>query len=89
MGALGTVDFYPNGGVRYQPGCPEAFDIMNPTGTGPLSYCSHGKAWEFYAYSILHPTDFIAVKCGSYVDFLAGKCNNNPVAYMGMGALPT
>ncbi len=44
---LGDLDFYPNGGNRYQPGC-----YLWSAG------CSHNKAIDYYTWSISNPGRF-------------------------------
>lgn len=61
--ALGTADFYPNGG-RAQPGC--GWDI---TGV-----CSHQRAYHFYLESIYNP-QFYAVECDSFENLQKGNCS--------------
>lgn len=78
----GTVDFYPNGGVR-QPGCES--DPLNE------NICSHTRAWEFFQASVTRPKSFPAIRCASYDDFLTqdkgGKCWTDDINYLGFGAL--
>ncbi|XP_039305331.1 pancreatic lipase-related protein 2-like [Solenopsis invicta] len=72
---IGHADFYPNGGTFKQPGCP-IFSSQT---------CSHGRSYQFFAESIVHPDGFISVQCSSWLDFQLGKCgdNNSSIAVMG------
>ncbi|XP_076392632.1 lipoprotein lipase isoform X2 [Megachile rotundata] len=66
---LGHADFYPNGAIL-QAGCTNG------------EVCGHGRAYEYFAESILY-NDFPARKCDNYVEFELGLCNSNDIAYMG------
>lgn len=55
---VGHVDFYPNNGRRPQPGCPLISTLFFNT-------CSHSRAIEFYAESVIDNNAFI------------GKCRND------------
>ncbi|CAG5073971.1 Similar to Pnlip: Pancreatic triacylglycerol lipase (Mus musculus) [Cotesia congregata] len=70
---IGHADFYPNGGTYRQPGCPVFI----------TQYCSHGKSHQYMAESIIHPEEFVAVKCDSWKDYKANKCYDNTTAIMG------
>ncbi|XP_046993986.1 lipase member H-like [Schistocerca americana] len=70
--AMGSVDFYPNGGSS-QPGC----------GIDAGGVCSHGRSTEFFAESITTATGFKAHQCGSWNDYNSGSCDGNPTALMG------
>ncbi|XP_074109067.1 pancreatic triacylglycerol lipase-like [Cotesia typhae] len=70
---IGHADFYPNGGTYRQPGCPLFI----------TQYCSHGKSHQYMAESIIHPEEFISVKCDSWKDYKANKCYDNTTAMMG------
>jgi pancreatic triacylglycerol lipase len=63
--STGTVDFWPNGGVK-QPGCfISAADA-----------CSHTRSWQYFAESISKLEDkFLAVRCHSYKEFLTSRCD--------------
>ena len=45
--------------------------------------CSHGRAYLFYADSILHPHSFKAYQCENWEAFEAKSCKNHSTAYMG------
>ncbi|XP_011314846.1 pancreatic lipase-related protein 2 [Fopius arisanus] len=70
--AIGHADFYPNGGTFRQPGCASIVS----------QYCSHGRSHQFMAESIVSSLAFLAVKCGSWAEYRAGKCENS-TAVMG------
>ncbi|EFN66713.1 Phospholipase A1 member A [Camponotus floridanus] len=80
MKIIGTVDFYPNGGRRVQPGCP-----LNATIYSKEDFCSHHRSWRFYAESLIDETAFLGVECPSLYHFYSGKCNNNTQIIMGYG----
>jgi hypothetical protein len=97
----GHIDFYPNRGYAVQPGC-ESLDIITLgmwlsmelvwkitqfylfTGS-----CSHYRAPNFFAESILNPTAFPAVKCDiEEIENGTGQCdmmedNGGEIVYMG------
>ncbi|XP_034246866.1 pancreatic triacylglycerol lipase-like [Thrips palmi] len=81
----GTVDFWPNGGRRTQPGCS-----VSQTGSpsDSLLFCSHQRSWEFFAESVNDETAFPAVSCRSWLAFQRGSCppNDSNVVYMGFPA---
>nr|CAI5836298.1 unnamed protein product [Callosobruchus analis] len=75
---MGHVDFFPNGG-RMQKGCSHLFvgavtDIIWSTAVEGRSLCNHRRAYKFFIDSISPRCHFPAFPCGSYDDFLAGKC---------------
>lgn len=74
----GTVDFFPNGGHRIQPGCPIQFFFFD----GDV-FCSHHRSWRFYAESVIDPDAFVGVQCSSQLSFIKGDCTNNKQAIMG------
>ncbi|KAL6436730.1 hypothetical protein ACFW04_004868 [Cataglyphis niger] len=76
----GTVDFFPNGGLRVQPGCP-----LNTTINTKQDFCSHHRSWRFYAESLTDESAFQGVECPSLYYFYSGKCNNNTRVIMGYG----
>ncbi|XP_011150248.2 lipase member H-B [Harpegnathos saltator] len=79
--STGTVDFFPNGGHRIQPGCPEKIKVFSAA-----DFCSHHRSWEFYAESVTNESSFLGVHCSSWPDFLSGNCNNNTPIFMGYRA---
>ncbi|XP_011695073.1 PREDICTED: phospholipase A1 member A [Wasmannia auropunctata] len=74
----GTVDFFPNGGKRIQPGCPE-----HPTFYSTDDFCSHHYSWKFYAESVIDESVFLGMQCSSLSQFDSGKCINNTQIVMG------
>ncbi|XP_054257370.1 phospholipase A1-like [Macrosteles quadrilineatus] len=91
---LGHVDFYPNGGIPFQPGCTfiELLGKMNLRGYVMLRVsvaCSHNRAWAYFAESILDPFAFPAVRCPSFGSYKMGMCHHGPpLQYMGVAADP-
>lgn len=75
----GTVDFYPNGGSIFQPGCPPRGRIMSVE-----DQCAHMRAVELFAESVKNKNDkiFMAQKCNSWQDFEKGNCDNE---FLSMG----
>ncbi|XP_028895241.2 pancreatic triacylglycerol lipase-like [Zeugodacus cucurbitae] len=76
---IGAVDFYPNGGGAFQPGCKEPMQIL----TG----CSHGRSCEFFAESINSKKGFLATACNTIVDANAMNCTGQRIL-MGDPVLP-
>lgn len=70
--ALGTSDFFPNGGSD-QPGCG-----VDVTGT-----CSHGMSYRYFAESIVEGTGYQAVFCESDLDAWNGACTSQADGCMG------
>lgn len=62
----GHVNFFPNGGRRYQPGCP--ITILNKDAT-----CSHRRSWIYWAESLRGDSMFIGTKAFNYFIFLTGR----------------
>ncbi|KAI4491879.1 hypothetical protein M0804_003271 [Polistes exclamans] len=74
----GTVDFFPNGGHRLQPGCQKGAPFLSKD-----DFCSHLMSWKFYALSLIDKNLLMAVKCSSYREFLTGNCKDNVEIPMG------
>lgn len=84
--ALGTCDFWPNEGIRDQPGCPSSTD----TGVTQMedNKCSHERPVRYYIESVRNPSkaqDFYAAK-----KFENGTMSRNvaDVAQMGINCSP-
>lgn len=45
--------------------------------------CSHARAYQYYADSIIHPHTYKAYKCETWEEFINKSCDNNPTVYMG------
>ncbi|XP_011646564.1 pancreatic triacylglycerol lipase-like [Pogonomyrmex barbatus] len=79
----GTVDFFPNGGKRIQPGCP-----LHPAFYSKNDFCSHHRSWRFYAESLLNESAFLGVECSSLSHFKSDECRNNTQIIMGYATPP-
>lgn len=69
--SIGHVDIFPNRGYS-QPGC----------GIDLFYVCSHSRAYEFYAESVL-TGGFASKECDDYKSYKAGLCEDNHQTYMG------
>lgn len=69
MSPLGHADFYANGG-KYQIGC--GLDVA----------CSHSRAYELYAESLISKNLFYALKCIKFLPILPRNCPG-PLGIMG------
>ncbi|XP_063241618.1 inactive pancreatic lipase-related protein 1-like [Bacillus rossius redtenbacheri] len=72
---VGHADFYPNGGSTFQPGCcclPEFVDA-----------CSHSRSHQYFAESITSTVGFRSLRCDTWSDFEAGRCDNATAVDMG------
>ncbi|XP_078046339.1 lipase member H-B-like [Augochlora pura] len=72
------IDFYPNGGIREQPGCSPLL-IQYPGGS-----CSHVRGQKFMTEAAKNPDAFIGVNCNSLDDFEAGNCDSNDTVPVGL-----
>ncbi|XP_017793317.1 PREDICTED: pancreatic triacylglycerol lipase-like [Habropoda laboriosa] len=77
--SIGHVDFFPNFGIRAQPGCWLIGAIL-----GKRDLCSHGRSYKFYVESVTS-NNFIGMKCSSIFDMFSGICNQHETAVMGYG----
>lgn len=76
MQPLGTIDFYPNGIGKKQPGC---FWSVG---------CSHQRSHAFFIESIYNP-EFYAIQCDSFDSLLKNNCTtNNEIIVEKMGGEP-
>ncbi|KAM6441745.1 pancreatic lipase-related protein 2-like [Liasis olivaceus] len=80
VNATGDIDFYPNGG-KNMVGCtdkatPETEHDKEglPGEVHSVGNCHHSRSHEYYRYSILYPSGFLAYPCESYKSFQAGNC---------------
>jgi len=76
-GPLCTVDFYPNGGLNPQPGCPWI----------DFGSCSHSRSHEYFAESILPNHQFPAFSCPKIPEDGPVDCNSTSF-FMGQPATP-
>ncbi|XP_011696116.1 PREDICTED: pancreatic triacylglycerol lipase [Wasmannia auropunctata] len=85
---LGHVDFYPNGGVRRQPGC----DLKSIARIVRMGFrklinqyitCGHNRAWRYYAESVENPYGFPASRCPKWRPGILANCAWKPEAHMG------
>lgn len=67
--AMGTADYYVNGGTRPQPGCKF---LGLPLSDADL--CSHQKSVVLYAKLKRNPTKFVAKECSSYFGYKLNDC---------------
>ncbi|XP_063991300.1 lipase member H-B-like [Diachasmimorpha longicaudata] len=74
----GTVDFYPNGGSRPQPGC----NFLGVPVT-PSDLCNHWRSWEYYSETIKYEYAFVATQCPSLSQYKSGKCDINRKVFYG------
>lgn len=84
---IGHVDFFPAGG-SHQPGCTDICLLgacLNVTINDLLKGgCSHERANLYFEESIRAVANrFLGRRCGSWEDFKAGLCCDNPTAVMG------
>ncbi|XP_063912178.1 inactive pancreatic lipase-related protein 1-like isoform X2 [Zophobas morio] len=82
---VGHVDFWPNKGISPQPGCTKIeVKRTTPDNTLALIFCSHWRAYQFYAESVVNPHGFVSVPCESWQDYLDGDCRADlPITNMG------
>ncbi|XP_018336717.1 lipase member H-B isoform X2 [Agrilus planipennis] len=81
---LGTIDFYPDGGIRPQEGCPL---IPVEKDVGDSFFCGHYKAVEYFIRSI-NSKEFVGVQCKSWLKFKLGHCKGNKDNIMGENLIP-
>ncbi|KAL0901741.1 hypothetical protein ABMA27_006919 [Loxostege sticticalis] len=62
---IAHADFYPNGGISYQPGCDS-------------SACSHLRSYEFFALS-LREDRFVGRRCNGLISAVRQRCTGEPL----------
>lgn len=72
LAAIGHYDFYPNGGTK-QIGC-----LIDLGGV-----CSHTRAFDYFAESLISQNGFYARKCGNFLSWTLGRCNDEEMEIMG------
>ncbi|GJQ82249.1 hypothetical protein Trydic_g19449 [Trypoxylus dichotomus] len=82
---IGHVDFYPNGGTYYQPGCNHRH-LREEERIFEVFSCSHNLAHKLYIESINIPYNFPATRC--YVSSVGEErvCNKSDIVYLGFAA---
>ncbi|KAF2887984.1 hypothetical protein ILUMI_18189 [Ignelater luminosus] len=83
--AIGTVDFFPNGGTAPQPGCSIRslkFPPRNYVEVASEVFCSHTRSYHYFISSI-NNENFVATKCESWKYFTQNKCGESHTALMG------
>lgn len=81
--SVGTLDFYFNGGIPLQPGCP----FTNYVPNSPIInlyfnlICSHIRAVYLFNESI-NLNNFVGTACSSEADFKLGRCSGNQRAVL-------
>lgn len=73
-GAVGHVDFFPEGGMHVQPGC----------GKDLTGICSHCLVYDLLIDAILQPGLDVYRNCSSWQAYKNGECNANSNAVMGI-----
>ncbi|PSN46485.1 Pancreatic lipase-related protein 2 [Blattella germanica] len=81
---IGHADFFPNGGRQTQPGC-DMLSILLRASFEDLFFCSHKRAWKYYAESVNNELGFVSVRCRNWVHFILGVCSPD-IAFMGIAA---
>ncbi|XP_015113488.1 lipase member H-B [Diachasma alloeum] len=74
----GTVDFYPNGGSRPQPGC----NFLGVPVT-PSDLCNHWRSWQYYSETVKYEYAFPATQCASFFQYKLGECDGNRKVFYG------
>ncbi|KAF4518754.1 hypothetical protein B566_EDAN006158 [Ephemera danica] len=75
-GRFGHADFYVNRGKAPQPGC----NVNEVAHTSPAIlgkvFCSHWRAYELYAATVLNDFAYPAMRCLSLREFEQGQCRD-------------
>ncbi|XP_046743816.1 pancreatic triacylglycerol lipase-like [Diprion similis] len=77
--ASGGADFWPNQGLRLQPGCPAQYEKGSDK-----DFCNHRRSWQYFAESVKNPRAFMAGKAsswGSFVTLTYRKQNLVPMGF--------
>ncbi|XP_066904565.1 pancreatic lipase-related protein 3 isoform X2 [Halyomorpha halys] len=77
-GKCGDVDFYPNGGLCFQPGCKRSYSLSV---LDSKRLCSHWRCWRYFVESLTREDAFLAAAADSWEDFKKG--NTRDVIPMG------
>ncbi|KAJ8922074.1 hypothetical protein NQ315_008715 [Exocentrus adspersus] len=81
----GHVDFWPNGGGPFQPGCSLAERLSRkPFSLNVLVFCDHYRGYQLFARSLTDSHRYLATNCPSYKDYKAGRCSFNDKTFMGI-----
>ncbi|XP_072900879.1 lipase member H-like isoform X1 [Hemitrygon akajei] len=72
---LGHIDYYANGGTD-QPGCPAT--ILSGK---KYMVCDHQRSVYLYISSMNSPCNITNYPCGSYAEFLDGRCTQRDSTY--------
>ncbi|KAF7273923.1 hypothetical protein GWI33_013384 [Rhynchophorus ferrugineus] len=82
--SIGHADFYPNGGKALQPGCQPSY-LVRQNIVELVVACSHVRAWQLYAESVINPSAFPATYCGNWTG-PEKECNFTIDGYMGFAS---
>ncbi|XP_046424456.1 phospholipase A1 member A-like isoform X1 [Neodiprion fabricii] len=77
--ASGGADFWPNSGLRVQPGCPLQYEKGSEE-----DFCSHQRSWQYYAESVENPKAFMAAKSVTWTKFLGSAHKKQDLVPMGL-----
>lgn len=80
--SVGHADFYPNEGKALQPGCQPSYLLNEGSFVNLVIGCSHIRAWQLYAESILNLYAFPATRCKVWKG-PKRECNFTVDAYLG------
>ncbi|XP_046752950.1 lipase member H-like isoform X2 [Diprion similis] len=80
---IGTCDFFPNSGVRYQKNCPWLPNPFDISGILPTYRCSHDRSWMYMVEAIRNKSSHLAVQCNNAEDFYNESCSGNLIVALG------
>ncbi|XP_046465580.1 lipase member H-like isoform X1 [Neodiprion pinetum] len=80
---IGTCDFFPNSGVRYQKKCPWLPNTFNINEILPTYRCSHDRSWMYMGEAIRNKSSHLAVQCDDAEDFYNNSCSGNLIVALG------